>query len=190
MWIRWKQIYQSLLDYLCGKRKNKGNFKRAAQRQQVRRPFQLSRQEIETRLWVCEKHLDQLRVSGQQYCKRHLLNRVEVARRSGNNKAAQQILAIIECEKLSAFWSQLKYSCGKKKGGSPTTVQVEGPSDTILEYTTQESMNKAIFKNIHNKRFHLAEAAPICNGRLRGEFGYNAISHTAQSILDETFTRL
>ena len=49
-------------------------------------------------------------------------------------------------------------------------------------------MNKAIFENIHNKRFHLAEAAPICNGRLRGEFGYNAISQTAQDILDGTYS--
>ena len=49
-------------------------------------------------------------------------------------------------------------------------------------------MNTAIFENIHNKRFHLAEAAPICNGRWRGEFGYSAISQTAQSILNGTYS--
>ena len=188
MWIKRKQIYQSLLEYRLGKRKNKGTLKRAARRQRIRSPFQLSQQEIEIRLRVCEKQLDHFRTSGQRYRKKHLLNRAEIARKGGNETAARQILAIIERERLRSFWSQLKYSCGKKKGGSPTSVQVEGPLDTILEYNTQESMNKAIFDNIHNKRFHLAEAAPICNGTLRGEFGYNAISQTAQSILDGSYT--
>ena len=187
-WIKRKQIYQSLLEYRLGKRKNKGTLKRAARRQRIRSPFQLSQQEIEIRLRVCEKQLDHFRTSGQRYRKKHLLNRAEIARKGGNETAARQILAIIERERLRSFWSQLKFSCGKKKGGSPTSVQVEGPLDTILEYNTQESMNKAIFDNIHNKRFHLAEAAPICNGTLRGEFGYNAISQTAQSILDGSYT--
>ena len=137
---------------------------------------------------MCEKQLDHFRTSGQRYRKKHLLNRAEIARKGGNETAARQILAIIERERLRSFWSQLKYSCGKKKGGSPTSVQVEGPLDTILEYNTQESMNKAIFDNIHNKRFHLAEAAPICNGTLRGEFGYNAATPSGDAVLEGSYS--
>ena len=37
------------------------------------------------------------------------------------------------------------------------SVQVEGPLDTIIEYETQDTIQQAIWENIHNKRFHLAE---------------------------------
>jgi hypothetical protein len=52
---------------------------------------------------------------------------------------------------------------------------------------TQESVQEAIFANIHQKRFFLAEAAPICMGGLRGKFGYNAITRTARAILNGTY---
>ena len=37
------------------------------------------------------------------------------------------------------------------------------------------------------KRFFLAEEAPICQGKLRGDFGYCAISPTAKAVLDGTY---
>ena len=51
----------------------------------------------------------------------------------------------------------------------------------------QEDVQKAIFDNIHYKRFYLAEEAPICKGSLREKFGYNATSPTAQAVLDGTY---
>ena len=48
-------------------------------------------------------------------------------------------------------------------------------------------MQQAIFDNIHRKRFFLAEAAPACNGMLRGLFGYNATTITSQRILAGTY---
>jgi hypothetical protein len=58
----------------------------------------------------------------------------------------------------------------------------------LTEHVTQESVQKAIFDNIHRKRFFLVEAAPACNGPLRGLFGYNANTITAQRILNGTYT--
>ncbi len=55
-----------------------------------------------------------------------------------------------------------------------------GDQEGILaEYTTAESIQEAIFTHIHRKRFFLAENAPICSGRLRGQFGYNAVTKMA-----------
>ena len=59
--------------------------------------------------------------------------------------------------------------------------------DTIMEYNTQEDMQKAIWYIIHNKRFYLAEDAPICKGKLREDFGYNGTSTTAQAVLDGNY---
>ncbi len=57
----------------------------------------------------------------------------------------------------------------------------------LTEYTTAESVQEAIFAHIHRKRFYLAENAPICSGGLRGRFGYNPVTKTAQQILANTY---
>ena len=49
-------------------------------------------------------------------------------------------------------------------------------------------MEKAIFSGVHNKRFHLAEQAPICSDQLREDFGYLANSKAAEEVLDGTYT--
>jgi len=82
---------------------------------------------------------------------------MDAARQAGNDKAAQQILNIIARETLRTFWRRLKFACGKKNGGGPSTVQVEGRNDDVIEYTTQEGVQSAIFENIHQKRFYLVE---------------------------------
>jgi uncharacterized protein (UPF0332 family) len=56
------------------------------------------------------------------------------------------------------------------------------------EYTTQETMQEAIWSNIHYKQFYLAEEAPICRGQLRQDFGYNAATRTAADILAGRYT--
>jgi hypothetical protein len=78
---------------------------------------------------------------------------------------------------------------GKPHAGSVRRVLVENEDQerTLTENTTQESVQQAIFDNIHRKRFFLAEAVPICTGKLRGQFGYNAVTRTAKAILDGTY---
>ena len=39
----------------------------------------------------------------------------------------------------------------------------------------------------HDKRFITAEQAPVCQGRLRGEFGYQAVSESAKEVLAGTY---
>ncbi len=65
-------------------------------------------------------------------------------------------------------------------------VQVEDSAVGVLDFDTEEAVQEAIFNKVHRKGYNLAEEAPICQGALRGQFGYTDISHTAQSVLDET----
>ena len=77
---------------------------------------------------------------------------------------------------------------GKARNGSVRRVLVENEEEgSLVEHVTRESIEEAIFNNIHRKRFFLAEAAPACNGRLRGLFGYNAATVTAERILNGTY---
>jgi hypothetical protein len=55
------------------------------------------------------------------------------------------------------------------------------------EHMEQEDLHEVIRNNIHKKRFHLAESAPLCTGNLRGTFGYNGTCQISQEILDGTY---
>ncbi len=54
----------------------------------------------------------------------------------------------------------------------------------VDEHITKADAENAIWTNILYKRFYLAEEAPICKGRMCEDLGYNAVSPTAQAILD------
>jgi hypothetical protein len=66
-------------------------------------------------------------------------------------------------------------------------VQVEGPNSLVEEHVTQASVQEAIWSNIHYKWFYLVEEAPVCQGQLCKDLGYNAVSSTARAILDGTY---
>jgi hypothetical protein len=114
------------------------------------------------------------------------LKRVEVSRQEGRDEIAIKILAIIQREHDKTFWRKINYTCGKVKGGSPTSVQVPryGSEDQVDEHTNQATVHEAIWANIHYKRLYLAEEAPICQGQLRSDFGYNTATRVAEDILE------
>jgi hypothetical protein len=66
-------------------------------------------------------------------------------------------------------------------------VQVENGAGGVIDYETEESVQEAIFTEVHWRRYNLVEEAPICCGALRGQFGYISTSPTAQTILDGTY---
>jgi hypothetical protein len=79
---------------------------------------------------------------------------------------------------------------GKRQGRAPRRVLVEDSRQegNMIEYNTQESVQNAIWDNIHCMRFRLAEAAPIClDPMLREAFGYIATTKMAQAILAGTY---
>ncbi len=180
------------MEYNLGRNKNRGNLKRAARRQGIKKPFQITLAELKTRLEVCKERNNYFRKHGARYRKKHLLQWAEAAREDGQDKAAVEILAIIKQEQDRDFWWKLNYTCGKTKGGSPTSIQVprNGQDDQTDEYATQLTVHKAIWANIHCKRLYLAEEAPICQGQLQTDFGYNAGTRIATDILEGRYDYL
>lgn len=107
------------------------------------------------------------------FCK-HGQNRLLVARAKKNTKAEQQILEIIRREQEWAFWRRLNYSMSKKRGRGVSAIQVKHADGTTYEASGQRGVEETIWNEIHGKRFYIAEQAPICQGKLRGIFGYMA----------------
>ena len=57
----------------------------------------------------------------------------------------------------------------------------------MKEYEGQEGVEEAVWSSIHNHRFYIAEHAEICKGKLRGEFGYHAVTKAAEEVLEGTY---
>ena len=72
-------------------------------------------------------------------------------------------------------------------GRSVRAVQVEDSAGGVIDYDTEETVQEAIFNEVHHKRYNLAEEAPIFQGRLRGQFGYILTYPTAKTVLDGTY---
>ena len=66
-------------------------------------------------------------------------------------------------------------------------MQVEDGVGGVINYDTKETVHQAIFNKVHHKQYNLAEEAPICQGRLQGEFGYVSLLPMAQTVLDGTY---
>ncbi len=99
-----------------------------------------------------------------------------------------QILAIVKRELDRAFWRRLNFALGKHiHGRRIRAVQVEDVAGVVIDYETEEGVQEAIFNEEHQKRYNLAEEAPICQGKLRGQFGYISTSPTAKTVLDGTY---
>jgi hypothetical protein len=73
------------------------------------------------------------------------------------------------------------------RGRSVRAVQVKNGAGGVIDYDTEETVQEAIFNEVHHKRYNLTEEAPICQGGLRGQFGYISTLPTAKTVLDGTY---
>lgn len=140
-------------------------------------------EEINARLTECKTQCRYFKVHGARYRKQHLNRRLTAATEKEDSDAERRILQIMQREKERAFWSRL----GKKRGSSVGAVQVKDADGDTTEYRTQKAVQDLIWKEVYQKRYHMAEGVPICQGKLRGEFGYSVISIAAKQVLAGTY---
>lgn len=187
VWIRRVQVYKSLLCYHAGKLRNKSNLKRAAQRCGIRHPLHISIRALYEHLKKARSKCKYFEMHDKRHRREHLHNRLKKARRHHDDEAATRILAILHREKDKSYWRRLNWSMAKQKSRSARVVQIERKDGSTVNLEGQQNVETAMFDRIHNSRFYLAEQAPICQGTLRGEFGYLANTKAGQAILDGTY---
>lgn len=185
------QFYRSLLKYWAGKSVNRGNLKRKARRCNIANAFNLTLVEIEARMSECRDKCNYFEIYGEAYRTKHLKKRLEVARQKEDEVSERRILEVIQREQDRAYWGRMRSAFGKKRGTSVRAVQMKDEDGVMTEYNTQQSVQEVIWSEVHQKRYHMAEEAPICQGSLRGEFGYSAKqSSTGHTNLEKTLMRL
>jgi len=187
LWIQRTLCYRSLLRYWAGKIRNKGNLLRQARRCHIGDPLSLSIQTIQDRLRECKARCKYFTKHGHRHRRSHLTSRLHDARDRQDKDAERRILQIIRGEHDRSFWRRLNWALGKRQGCSVRNVQVEEQDGAITEFTMQSEVQQLIWDKIHWERYHLAEEAPICQGCLRGEFGYNANTPSGEAVLDGSY---
>ena len=71
----------------------------------------------------------------------------------------------------------------KIRGRSARIVSEASYDGDVKEYKGQEEVEEAVWSSIHNHRLCAAEHAEVCKGKLRGEFGYHAVTKAAKEML-------
>ena len=145
-------------------------------------------EEIRLRLKECKRKCNYFRKHGHRHRRRHLTDRLQKAKARGDEEAEKRILEIISQEKQRSYWRRLNFATSKPKGRSVRVVSKEIGDGGIIEYEGQSAVEKAIWGEIHNKRFYLGEQAPICKGSMRDAFGYLATTIAARQVLAGTYS--
>ena len=187
VWIRRAQVYRSILRFHAGLIRNRSNLKRAARRCGIPQPLHMPLKLVKERLKLAKGKCKYFRKHGHRYRRQHLKNRLTLAQQRQDEEAEKRILTIIQREKDRAYWRRLKYSMSKPQGRSIRIVQAELEFGEVIDFEGQEVVQNEIWSRIHDQRFYLAEQAPICQGRLRGEFGYLAKTKSGKEVLDGTY---
>ena len=167
--------------------RNVGNLKRAARRCGIDEPMNKSLEEIRARLKVCKTKCNFFKKHGNKHRRKHLKSRLEQARQRKDEEAEARILSIIQREKDRSYWRRLNFGMKKRKGRSVRLVTEDLGAGVTREHEGQRQVEEVIFSNIQDKRFYAAEHAPICNGSLRGEFGYLANTAAGDKVLDGSY---
>ena len=60
-------------------------------------------------------------------------------------------MAILQREKNRSYWRRLNYSMAKQQGRSVRTVQTTDEDGRVTDHTTQQSVQDAIWNEIHGQ---------------------------------------
>ncbi len=110
-----------------------------------------------------------------------------MAQERNDEEAFKKIGDIITREKQRSFRRWLNFVTDKKQTRSAMSVQVKVQPGILSELSTKDTVKDAIFREVHNKRYTQAKEAPICSGKLFGDFGYVANTPASKAVLDETY---
>jgi hypothetical protein len=185
LWHERVQVYTKLLRLHEGKIRNVGNLCRLARKRGIKRPKQLTVEEITKRRAYAKARKRELRRTAPALRREHLRNLLLAAEANGYADKAADIRAIMDREGMKRMWWTIRHAMNDKSGKSVTRVErvVDGRTE---EYTSEDEVITAIQEETE-VRFHLANSAPICQGLLAEQLGLLADTETAQRILDGTF---
>ncbi len=186
LWIQCSQIYSCLHLWLQGQSYNQGNLLCSAWQCSIEYPFQLSQDDIEECMQICNHRLQYFRINRAQHQSQHLQNCLAMARNANDHSCLKQIKEIIACKQQRSQFARLHGATGGPQGRIISSVQLNHGGIPI-EVSTESKVTAAIISEVHNKRYTLASDTPICQVTLSQDFGLMSLSLAAEEVLTGSY---
>ncbi len=185
MWYDRIHAYLQLIRLKEGKASNASNIVRFTKRTHIKRPTELTMEELQDGLQFCQIRKADLRQQAQGLRKVHLRDCLLDAQSKKQNERANAIKLKLHQEESKRMWYLIQRTVKDPRSPSVLKVQrvVEGETK---EYTVQEDVEQAI--QIEFKvRFLLAHSAPIMTSLLGERLRYLSDESLAKAIITGTY---
>ena len=179
-WTHRKWAYQGLLKIANGTCKNLGTARRRARKEGLD-TYNLTEEQCQDGITCCNRHLAQLKSQAVGLRKVHLQNCLIAAEDARDKERQKAILRVIEREEQKNTWRTIRRVTNEPRLGAITFVQRE-THDGIIDITDMEAMCDEI-QNVTERRFALAESAPISNSLLLDKVGFLSNTKFALELL-------
>ena len=181
-WLKKRAILKWILRWHDGKVPDTRNLLRAARRQAIDNPLQLTRTEVESRLAACMSEIYTLRHQAPALREKHLRWRLGLAKKRGDDSATREINRIIQSEARRRRQRHINSHVKDPRGRAVFRVTVESP-DGITIHDTKHEVERQVQQNLQ-ARFSLGKRAPIYRDPLLQEFGTLGDTEAATCLLN------
>ncbi len=179
-WLKRRAILRWLLRWHDGKVTNIRNLLRAARRNNIDDPLNLTRTEVEQRLEACLNLLYNLRNQAPSLRQKHLQWRFTVAKRRDDISAQTEINRIMKQEAKRKRQRHINHQIKVPRGRAILQVKIDTPQGTIT-HANREDVETACKEGL-SERFNLGQRAPINFGALAQDFGQLGNSHASHLL--------
>ena len=128
--LKRRAILRWILRWHEGKVRDTRNLQRAARRNGLERPLELTRDEVEAQIYICIKELQRQQENAPSLRKEHLYRCANKAKQCGDKTEANEIRQIIRREEEQLCQRRINRAVQTPKGRSVLRVQLNDPKIT------------------------------------------------------------
>ena len=172
--------------YLDKKTRDPRNLIQDCLRRGIKSPLSITRDELRTKFFVCQKNIELLTKNGPLFQLKHLQDLLKQLLQSGDAHRVSKIMGIIQKEAMRKRWICINKSTCKAWGSLTLQVKFPTADGGHNEFKTKESLFSAV-SPILVERFQLALIAPCHQGTFFEEVGHLVDGPVLQQILEGTY---
>ena len=178
----WKLIRKKLQGYkICSR-----YLRRMAEHCGIIKPLSGTVSEAKKAYNICNQNFTSMKPKAASYRRKHLRDRLRLAKENGNLFKTARIKAVILREENIAKWRSINNAWSKRTGNSVSKVSIE-INGVHQIFTTQEGVEDVVMKTC-DKRFLLTYGSPLMDGgELHSDLGFLGDTPASQSILDGNY---
>ena len=130
--------------YLDKKTRDPRNLIRECLRRGVKSPLSITRDELRTEFFVCQKNIELLTKNGPLFWLKHLQDLLKQLLQSGDAHRVSKIMGIIQKETMRKRWNCINKSTCKAWGSLTLQVKFPTADGGHNEFKTKESLFSAV----------------------------------------------